>query len=281
MRRRHEHPNMGERDLSVILSSYNQPNALRLVLASFAAQDDLDFELIVADDGSDLDIRSMVAAFAQTAPFGVAFITQPHDGYRRARIANRAAGEARGSQLLFCDGDCVPFRNLVSVHKAAFREGCFWTAGCLYLTLEQSRSLTPETVANGTHELFLTLRPRSRLYWTHVRNVAYRLMGKKSKPKMKGANFSVDRRCLLDVDGFDEAYNGMSSEDSDLRNRLRNSGCDGVSLWHRAVVCHLDHRLDPRRAPQGSRRRRDPELYYSSYDRVKALKGMSHLSEDE
>ena len=40
----------GRHGVSVVLASYNQPNALRLSLAGFAAQDDLDFEMIVADE---------------------------------------------------------------------------------------------------------------------------------------------------------------------------------------------------------------------------------------
>lgn len=269
---------MSRQSLTVIVSSYNQPNALRLALAGFAAQNDVDFELIVADDGSDDDIRGQVEGFAASARFPVAFITQPHDGFRKARILNRAIVAAHGDQLLFADGDCVPFRNLVAAHRGGFREGAFATAGCLYFGLEQSQSLTPEAVAAGAHEAFLTFGPKAKLYWTHLQNGFYRVLGRKQKPKMKGANFSADRRCLLEVDGFDEAYNGMASVDSDLRNRLRNLGCTGLSLWHKAVTCHLDHALDPRRLTAGaSRRRRDPDLYYGSYRRAKAVKGITFL----
>lgn len=270
---------MPKHSISVILSSYNQPNALRLALAGLAAQDDLDFELIIADDGSDQDASNQAEAFALGAPFRVAFITQPHDGFRKARILNKAIVAAQGLQIIFADGDCVPFRNLVSAHRRAFREGSFATAGCVYLNIEQSMALSPESVAAGAHEAFLTLRPRLKLYWTHIQNSFHSLLGRRRKPKMKGANFSADRRCLLDVDGFDEAYNGMASVDSDLRNRLRNLGCPGISLWHKAVTCHLDHTLDPRRqTAQPARRRRDPALYYGSYRRVKAIKGITFLA---
>jgi glycosyltransferase involved in cell wall biosynthesis len=265
--------------LSVILSSYNQPNALQLVLAGFAVQDDLDFDLLVADDGSDRDIGELVARFAQTAPFNLRFLTQPHKGFRKARILNKAILEARSRQILFCDGDCIPFHNLVSTHSRAFREGCFTASGRIYLTLDQSRSLTPPAVEAGEHEKLVTLKDRAKLFATHAGNVFSKLVCKKWKPKLKGANFSADRRCLLDVDGFDEAYNGMSSVDSDMRNRLRNLGCPGMSLWHKVLMCHLSHDLDPRRqTPEAARVPRDRELYYGSYNRVKALKGIQYLS---
>ncbi len=273
---------MHKHSLSVILSSYNQPNALRLVLAGFSAQDDPDFDLIVADDGSDADIGELVVRFGQGAPFRVLFLTQPHKGFRKARILNKAILRAGGQQVLFCDGDCIPFRSFVSTHRRAFREGCFTASGRTRLTLEQSRTLTPEAVARGEHERLVTLTDRVALVATHFGNMYSKLVGKKRKPKLKGANFSADRQCLMDVDGFDEAYNGMSSVDSDIRNRLRNLGCPGLSLWHRILMCHLDHDLDPRRqTPEGARAPRDRDLYRGSFRRVKALKGIKQLGAGE
>jgi glycosyltransferase involved in cell wall biosynthesis len=270
----------GRHPVSVILSSYNQPNALSLALAGLRAQDDTDFELLIADDGSQADVQEAVRALLDGLPFPVRFFTQEDQGFRKARILNSAVLQARGRQLIFTDGDCVPFRNLVSTHRRAFREGCFCTGGCVYLTLEQSRSLAPEMIARGDHEAYLTRRTKLRMRWIHFKNGLYRLLGKKWKPKIKGGNFSVDREALVAIDGFDEAFEGMSGFDSDTRNRLRSSGARGISLWHRAHVCHLDHGLDPRRVVGVPRRRRNPDLYYGRRGQVKALKGLSTRAED-
>jgi glycosyltransferase involved in cell wall biosynthesis len=51
--------------LAVIVTTYNRPDALRAVLAGFAAQSDREFELLVADDGSREDTGALVAAFAR------------------------------------------------------------------------------------------------------------------------------------------------------------------------------------------------------------------------
>ena len=103
---------MAQHTISLIVSSYNQPNTLRPVLAGFAVQDDLDFEMIIADDGSDADTRGVAEEFASTAPFPVKFITQEHRAFGKARILNKAAAVSQGDQLIFCDGDCVPFHNV-------------------------------------------------------------------------------------------------------------------------------------------------------------------------
>lgn len=38
--------------ISVIISTYNRPDALKLILSAFDMQSDREFEVIVADDGS-------------------------------------------------------------------------------------------------------------------------------------------------------------------------------------------------------------------------------------
>ena len=38
--------------IAVIVTTYNRPDALAAVLDSYLAQDDREFELIIADDGS-------------------------------------------------------------------------------------------------------------------------------------------------------------------------------------------------------------------------------------
>ncbi len=261
---------------SVIVSSFNQPNTLRLVLAGLAAQDDLDFELIIADDGSDLDTLELVRAFSKTAPFKVEFVTQEHKGFRKAQILNAAIRKSAGDQLIFIDGDCIPFLNFVRLHKRALRPGSFVAAGYARIRLEDARLQTPEGVAARAHERFMTRSRRMMFRWVDLCSAFYLLLNRKDRPKVKGGNFSVDRASLLAVDGFDEAYENLGQSDSDLRNRLRNYGCRGISVWGKIFVSHLDHQLDPRRCEKSVLRKKvDPELYRASKKRVKALKGLS------
>ena len=272
---------MGNHKVSLILSSYNQPNCLRLVLAGLAAQDDLDFEAIIADDGSDADTPELVAALAAEAPFPTTFVTQRHTVFRKARILNQAARAASGDQFIFCDGDCVPFHDFIAVHRRHYRPRAYCVGGYVYLDLEQSQSLTPDAVRRGAHEAFLTPAERRRLGWVHWKNCFYRWVGTRDKPKMLGGNFSVGRQVFEEVDGFDESFDGFSGEDSDIRNRLNNVTARSISLWSAAHVCHLDHTLDPRRCDQGAvRAKRDPKVYYGGRTRTRAVRGLSqHTSE--
>ena len=51
--------------LSVIVTTYEWPEALEAVLAGLGAQDDDDFEVVVADDGSGAVTRELVEQAAR------------------------------------------------------------------------------------------------------------------------------------------------------------------------------------------------------------------------
>lgn len=266
---------MDKHSVSMIVSSYNQSNGLRLVLAGFAAQDDMDFEMIVADDGSEAHTIDLVRKFSAGAPFIVRFVTQDRTVFGKTRILNKAVLESEGDRLVFCDGDCVPFRNFVSSHRRAYRPHRFCTGGYVLIGLDDARALTPHEVPQGTHERFLTAGRRAALLSVHLKNLLYQAVGRERKPKIQGRNWSIDCKPFFDVDGFDEVCSGVGKEDSDIRNRLRNIGSEGVSLWHKSLVCHLDHWLDLRRDKNAVRSRADRALYKLGFEVIKARRGLS------
>ncbi len=46
--------------ISVLLATYNWPQALKLCLESLGTQTDLNFEIIIADDGSTSDTKDLI-----------------------------------------------------------------------------------------------------------------------------------------------------------------------------------------------------------------------------
>ena len=76
--------------ISVIVTTYNRPDALRAVLAGLAAQLDRGFEVLVADDGSRDDTRQLVERTATGFPVRLAHVWQQDDGFRAGAARNRA-----------------------------------------------------------------------------------------------------------------------------------------------------------------------------------------------
>jgi hypothetical protein len=62
-----------------------------------------------------------------------------------------------------------------------------------------------------------------------------------------GCNFSIHKKDLLNINGFDERYEAPSiGEDSDIQFRLELTGVQIKSLNNIAVQYHLYHKLQER-----------------------------------
>jgi glycosyltransferase involved in cell wall biosynthesis len=251
--------------ISVVLSTFEQPNALRFALAGYARQSFRDFEVVVADDGSGDATRSVIEEARGAGVFPLRHVRQENRGFRKAKIVNEGVRASSGSLLLFSDGDCIPHGDFVGVHAARGGPGRFCAGGYVRLSAEASLALTAEAVRSGAFEAALTGEDRARFRRTHWKSLWGVFWGNPKKPKVYGCNLSVDRRAFEEVNGFDENFDGFGKEDSDLRNRLRRHGTKPVSLWGKAWVYHVDDAADPgvagRRVP-----RKDGSPYYDRPD---------------
>ncbi len=259
--------------VSVVLSIFDQPNAFTYSLLGYRRQTFRDFELIVADDGSDEETRGIVEEFRRAGDFQVKHVWQENRGYRRAKIANAAVRVAEGRIILLSDGDCIPHRDFVKVHAGSCAPGAFCAGGYVRLSAAYSGTLTRENVSAGEYEAQRSWRDRLKFRWLHWKSVAGVMLGDMRKPKIYGCNISVDREVYYAVNGYDENFDGFGKEDSDLRNRLRRHGARPVSLWGRAWVHHVDDVIDPkirqRRIP-----RRKADYYYRPHVPVRCENGL-------
>jgi len=87
--------------VSVILPTYNRDQYLGEAVKSVLCQSSQDFEIIVVDDGSTDDTRTVVAQFADR----VRYVWQPNQGRCKAR--NVGIDLAMGQYIVFLDSDDV------------------------------------------------------------------------------------------------------------------------------------------------------------------------------
>ncbi len=261
--------------VSVVVTTYQWPGAVRAVLAGLAAQSDRDFETVVADDGSGLETAEAIRAAATSLPGGLVHVWHPDHGFRAGPIRNRGVAAARGEYLVFLDGDSIPRSGFVATHRAAARPGWAIRGRRALLSARlTARVLAGEVdpAAAGTRELlrwrrdgdlnrvlpFLVSRPSLRtalglgLHWKHARTV----------------NFAAWRRDLERVNGFDERFTGWGFEDSDLAIRLGRAGVRLGALPGAGTVLHLHHR-ESDRAFAGENRARLREIERAASFRAK------------
>jgi glycosyltransferase involved in cell wall biosynthesis len=234
--------------ISVIVTTYNRPDALMAVIEACLAQDDPHYEIIIADDGSTNNTRDCVEALRRRAPVPLLHVWQPDDGFRAARVRNLGTLAASGDYIVFLDGDCIPARNFVSQHRRLARRGFIVSGSRVLLSEDYTRTLLDARI--DLHALGAVDRLRLRLaghFNKFLQTVLVlpdvgRERRKFSWRRIKSCNLAVWRSDLDRVNGFDESFTGWGHEDSDLVVRLFNAGVlrkDGAfatevyHLWHR------------------------------------------------
>ncbi len=241
--------------ISVIVTTYNRPDALRAVLDGLRAQTDRDFEVLVADDGSRDDTGTLVHATARGAP-----IDDPSRLAGRPRIPCRRGPQSRDSAggRRLCR---VPRRRLRAA--AALRRPASFARG---IRMDGRRQ--PRAAVGGIHARRRWVPARRCTTWSdaqwqsaHRRGDINRTLPLRHLPlgplrklaggrwqRVRTCNLGVWRTDLQRVNGFDEVFEGWGYEDSDLAVRLINSGVRRKEGAYATGVLHLWHREYDRRA---------------------------------
>lgn len=271
--------------ISVIISAYNRPRFLELVLRGYEMQTDRAFEVVIADDGSGGDVRAVIEAARARGGREIVHVWHEDVGFRKSLILNRAIVAARGDYLLFTDGDCIPRRDLLAVHRALARPGRYVAGGYLKLPAEITARLTVEDVETGRFAELGWLRAhgwrpgRRALRLTSSPQLArlYDLLTPTS-PDFQGNNTAAWRRDILAVNGF-ESQMGYGGLDQALGYRLVNAGVPGLQARHRAITMHLHHDR-PYKTPETMRRNRDIKRSIQRHREARARDGIAELGAD-
>jgi glycosyltransferase involved in cell wall biosynthesis len=232
---------------AVIVTTYNRPDALAIVLDGYCGQSDQDFCLIVADDGSKQETGEVVRHYARRAPFLLTHTWQEDKGFRAAAIRNRALASTHADYIIFTDGDCVPSRHFVRTHKQLAEPGYFLGANRVLLSATLTDRIVHERLPIHAWRGFDWARSWSRwdvnrlLPLLKLPDGPFRKWAPDRWKGVKTCNLSAWRSDLVRVNGLDESYEGWGLEDSDLVIRLLHVGVKHKDARFAAPVFHLWH----------------------------------------
>jgi glycosyltransferase involved in cell wall biosynthesis len=233
--------------ISVILSTYNQPQWLEKVIWGYSIQSHEDFELVVADDGSNDITRELVDHMREATGLTIKHVWHEDIGFRKCTILNRAILEASSEYLIFSDGDCIPRWDLVATHARHAKPGFFLSGGYFKLPLGISQAIGKDDVlqrrVTDLRWLFRQGLPFTRRILKLVGNSRFAPwldVLTTTKASWNGHNASGWKADLLRVNGFDERME-WGAEDREMGERLMNLGLRGIRIRHQAVCVHLDH----------------------------------------
>lgn len=241
--------------VSVIIAVYKDVESLSLIIQALKRQTYSNFEVIVAEDGNNVQMKEYVKTISG---LDINHTTQEDIGVRKARSQNNGIVVSSGEYLIFIDGDCVPYTTFIEAHVALSEKGTVLSGRRVNL----SESLTQKIKAgvldiieiekrlykyirlafekNSKYEYGVYLSPKGWIY-----SLLSKL--RKRNTSILGCNFSCFREDMIAINGFDEGYGETSlSDDTDLDWRFRGYGLKIKSCKNVANQFHLWHLYNER-----------------------------------
>jgi GT2 family glycosyltransferase len=265
--------------LSLVVDTFEWPQALHAVLLGLADQSDTDFDVVVADDGSGPVTGELVDGWKEY--LRLTHVRQDDDGYRLARVRNLGAQKAEGDYLVFLNSDTVPRRHFVRAMRTAALPGWFLAGKRLLLSRELSERVLADQVPihrwslphwalhSGQARPLSALTPRDR-----------RRPGRDGLPEFVphadgyGFLLGISRADFERVNGYDMRFAGWGGEDVDLAVRLRRAGLRSGWAGPQSTLLHLWHESrTPRERPNDSLLRET-----ETSGRTVALEGLRELA---
>ena len=233
--------------ISVVITTYNRSDALLAVLEGLSRQNDLGFEVIVADDGSRQEHCQAILQSAVAARLRLTHLWHPDVGFTASRIRNRGVAASRGDYIVLMDGDCVPETDFISQHRRLAQAGCFVNGSRVLLAQALTQAVLAGQVLLSGRSPWFWLRQRltgqaSKL--THLLRLPSQARRRQPAFSWKGirsCNMGVWRADYLRIDGFDESFVGWGHEDADFVLRLHHAGVVRKNGFCSTEVYHLWH----------------------------------------
>lgn len=233
--------------ISIILSTYNQPEWLQKTLWGYEEQTHKDFEIVIADDGSKQETIAMIESFKENSHLSITHVWHEDNGFQKTIILNKAIVASKADYLLFSDGDCIPREDFVEKHITNRVKGYLLSGGYFKLPMHISQAITQEDIKQ--QRCFDIDWLTSNGLTPSIKNSKLTAKGFKekflnaitpTKATWNGHNASGWKKDILAVNGFDERMQ-YGGEDREMGERMFHMGIKAKQLRYTAICVHLDH----------------------------------------
>lgn len=229
--------NKPPRTVALLISTYNWPQALELVLLSVLKQTRMPDEIVIADDGSGEETKSVIDKFIAKSQITVKHVWHEDLGFRKSLILNKAVKNVVSEYIIEIDGDIIIHKNFIEDHLEAAERGYFVQGSRTMITQERSRKLL-ESKSVDLHPLSVGLRNRLNSFRIPV---IAKILRPKNSFHIKGCNLAFWFEDFVSINGYHNNFVGWGGEDYEFGARLLHLGVKKKVLKFAAVTYHLYH----------------------------------------
>jgi glycosyltransferase involved in cell wall biosynthesis len=225
--------------ISLIVSTYNWPDALNVCLLSIKNQTTFPTEVIIADDGSTAETKLLIDKFRLEFPVPLIHIWHQDLGFRKSLILNQAIKAASGKYIVQVDGDVILDKHFVADH-ASVAETAFFVRGTrAHISEEVVQEVTRKEKINFN---YLSANLVHRFNALRLPQLSF-LMEKKSRTSnsVRGSNLAFWKSDFVNVNGYDNELTGWGHEDEELAARFINVGVWKKAVKFKCIQYHLAH----------------------------------------
>lgn len=231
---------------SLIITTYNRPDALAAVLESVLHQTELPNEVIIADDGSGIETQQVVEYYQANFPVPLKHCWQEDAGFRLAESRNRALAQTTSEYVVMIDGDMIMHPKFIADHKINAELGVFIQGGRIILPEAKTDEILSQPSQYPRirwYQKGIEKRFEKRFSTCHIPCLTRLLRKKKSSQHkgIRGCNMAFFLKDAIQVNGFNNEFIGWGREDSEFVERLYNAGVKRADIRFSAIAYHLWH----------------------------------------
>lgn len=231
--------------ICLIITTFNRPDALSLVLKSVENQTLIPDEVIIADDGSRKSTTNLIQEFKKQSGLSILHSFQEDFGFRAALSRNKAISKASSNYIILIDGDMILHNEFINDHQTNAKPGYF-VQGTRVLI---AKNKTNEVLTNHNSSLyFFSIGIKNRKNALHSNFLAKLFsFSWNSLRGLKTCNVGFYKKDCISVNGFNNKFEGWGREDSEFFVRLMNIGIKRKTLRFNAIQFHLWHEENSRK----------------------------------
>jgi glycosyltransferase involved in cell wall biosynthesis len=230
--------------LTLIITTYNRPDSLELVLKSVENQKIIPEEVIIADDGSNNKTKNLIKRINKDSKVNFIHSWQRDDGFRAARSRNKAILKSTGDYIILIDGDMILHPSFIKDHIINAELGYFIQGTRVLLSEEKTKKILDSKLIYFS---FFSNGISNRKNLIHSKILSIIFSNKKNHLHgIKSCNMGFYREDFFKVNGFNNEFEGWGREDSEFVVRLINSGVKRKNVRFNAIQFHMWHNENTR-----------------------------------
>jgi glycosyltransferase involved in cell wall biosynthesis len=252
------HPNPSAIPIAISIAFYNNLQNFDLMMAALEIQTQKEFLILICDDGSKPEVVDQVQKTLAQIKQPAMHVWHEDLGFRKNRLLNWGIHHCPAEYMVFVDQDCLPHPQFIEDHLEQRQLGAVLCGRRMELTPWQSNLLTPMAVKERFLQKnfwFLAIsgiymKDSNALKGLRIGNPSLRQVFNKKPRSIVGCNFSIYKKDLEAINGFDHRYEAPGTgEDSDIEFRLVKNGIKLVPMVHSGIQYHVFHKLTTKLNP--------------------------------